>query len=120
MPTPSPSLEGDPLASYRWRSRRLVVFAEGPADYLLARQGSIMAAMAGEARERDLVVIEALGRGSEADTLRRHLGVGERSFAAVRVGKDGGAKIVSEEPLTPERLMTTIDAMPMRRQEMRR
>lgn len=79
-----------------------------------------MAAMAGEAGERDLVVIEALGRGSEADTLRRHLGVGEGSFAAVLVGKDGSAKVVSKEPLTPERLMTTIDAMPMRQQEMRR
>jgi hypothetical protein len=120
MPTHAPPLESNPLASYRWRSRLLVVFAEDPADHLLARQRNIMAAMAGEARERDLVVIEALGRGSEADTLRRHLGVGERSFAAVLVGKDGGAKIVSEEPLTPERLMTTIDEMPMRRQEMRR
>jgi hypothetical protein len=38
----------------------------------------------------------------------------------VRIGKDGGDKLTSASPLDAARLFATIDAMPMRREEMRR
>ena len=120
MSAPAAPAEDNPLASYRWRSRLLVVFADNASDAQLERQRNLMTEMGGEALERDLVFIEALGRDSKTEALRRQLGVIERSFASVLVGKDGGAKIISEEPLTPELLIETIDAMPMRQQEMRR
>ena len=41
------------------------------------------------------------------------------AFAAVLVGKDGGEKFRSEGPVSPEVLFEIIDAMPMRRREMR-
>jgi hypothetical protein len=36
------------------------------------------------------------------------------------VGKDGGEKLSSSKPLAAEKLFATIDAMPMRRDEMQR
>ena len=38
-----------------------------------------------------------------------------KQAAAEAILKDGGAKITSEEPIPPQRLFSTIDAMPMRR-----
>jgi hypothetical protein len=54
----------------------------------------------------------------EGATLRRRFG-GTR-FRAILVGKDGEEKISSDLPLDRDALLPTIDAMPMRRQEMRR
>jgi hypothetical protein len=69
--------------------------------------------------ERDLAVIEALGATPEAIALRRRLGLPGDGFLAVLVGKDGEAKITSRSPIPTETLFSTIDAMPMRRDEMR-
>jgi hypothetical protein len=35
------------------------------------------------------------------------------------VGRDGGEKLRSAEPVAPEELFDLVDAMPMRRREMR-
>ena len=69
-------------------------------------------------KERDLVVLEALG--AEGASLRRRFALPADAFRAVLVGKDGEAKIVAAEPIPIRILFETIDAMPMRRDEMRR
>ncbi|MEO1710911.1 MAG: DUF4174 domain-containing protein, partial [Pseudomonadota bacterium] len=81
-------------------------------------------------RERDMVVIAVVGNrvqaligrgpGMSAVALRRRYGVAAGSFRAILVGKDGGVKLSTGSPLSTGRLFGTIDAMPMRRQEMRR
>lgn len=105
----------DPLAHYRWAARVLVAIAPDPADPALARQRHLFEAMRAEARERDLVLVEAVGRSGE--DMRRALGCEPGLFTAVLVGKDGGAKLRSPEPLGADRLLPVIDAMPMRREE---
>jgi Domain of unknown function (DUF4174) len=55
-----------------------------------------------------------------AGALRVSFGASTASFRAVLVGKDGGAKLSQSEPLDAVRLFATIDALPMRRDEMRR
>ncbi len=69
--------------------------------------------------ERNLVVMEAVGTGPEATALRKRLRLPPEAFRAVLIGKDGGSKLVSEEPIPPQTLFATIDAMPMRKDEMR-
>lgn len=109
----------DPLAAHRWQARVLVVSApDGNDTRLRAQRAAVSAARSGFA-ERDLVVVDAVGPGPEAAALRRRLGLPEGAFRAVLVGKDGEAKITAAEPIPPERLFATIDAMPMRRDEMR-
>ncbi len=117
----SPSLSAaTPLADLQGRARALVVAAPSGEDARLLRQRAVFAAMAGGARERDLVLVEAVGDTSEANAIRSALAIDPRAFAAVLVGKDGGAKLRSATVLGPEQLFPTIDAMPMRRNEMRR
>lgn len=108
----------DPLARYRWSARVLVAVAPDPADPALARQRRLFAAIGADARERDLVLVEAVGPSGE--TLSRALGCEPGAFTAVLVGKDGGAKLRSAEPLGADRLFPVIDAMPMRQDEARR
>lgn len=108
----------DPLARYRWTARVLVAVAPDAADPALVRQRRLFAAMGAEARDRDLVLVEAVGRSGEA--LRQALGCEAGAFTAVLVGKDGGAKLRSPDPLGADQLFPVIDAMPMRQDEARR
>lgn len=108
----------DPLARYRWTARVLLAVAPDAADPALVRQRRLFEAMGAEARERDLVLVEAVGQPGES--LCRSLGCEPGAFAAVLVGKDGGAKLRSSEPLGADRLVPVIDAMPMRQDEARR
>lgn len=113
------SAASDPVAAQRWRSRVLVVSAPDPVDGRLLAQRAALGPVRGGLAERDLVVMEAIGNGAEAAALRRRLGLPDDAFRAVLIGKDGGAKLVSGEPIPPQTLFQTIDAMPMRRDEMK-
>ena len=85
--------------------RRLYIYAPTASDPALIQQRHLVDAARPGLAERDLVLIEIIGK-------RPH-------FEAVLVGKDGGEKLRATTPLTSERLFEIIDAMPMRRQEMR-
>ena len=112
--------EADPLAGYRWKARVLVIAAPEAGDARLSAQRQALASARAGVAERDLVTLEAVGPEARAVALRRALGLPGDAFRAVLVGKDGGTKLASEEPIPPQRLFSTIDAMPMRRDEMRR
>lgn len=105
------------LQSYRWKSRVIALLAERADDARIAEQQKIIASMGQGAPERDIVVLTFAGEA--AQPLRRDLGAPDDGFAAVLVGKDGGAKLVSRQPIAAEKLSATIDAMPMRKDEMR-
>lgn len=116
---PAGAGDGDPLAGYRWKSRVLVLAAPDSGDARLAAQRQALASVRAGSTERDLVTVEAVGPGAEARALRRRLGLPDDAFRAVLVGKDGGAKLTEAEPIPPQRLFSTIDAMPMRRDEVK-
>ena len=109
----------DPLARFRWRSRVLVALAPARDDPALLAQRRLFAALGGEGRERDLVLVEATDDTPEGAALRRRFGAGA-NFVAILVGKDGGEKLRAGAPLGRDALVPAIDAMPMRRQEMTR
>ena len=107
----------NPLDVYRWKARVLVLSAADAGDPKLAAQRQALASARSGTAERDLVTVEAVGDGPEAVALRRHLGVSGDGFRAILVGKDGGAKLTEHDPIPPQRLFATIDAMPMRKDE---
>ncbi len=115
----SASSAQDPLARYRDKARLIVAIAPDSKDARLIRQRDAYRAMGAGAQERDLVLIEAVGDSAEALALRSRFGVGGKGFRAILVGKDGGEKLGSDEPLAADDLYPLIDAMPMRQQEMR-
>lgn len=118
------------MSMYRWKNRPLLVFAPAADHPELQRQRTLLEGSAAGLRERDMVVIFVVGNsvevlsgpspGLNAAELRRRYTVPRSEFRSILVGKDAGSKIVSRAPLTTGRLFSTIDSMPMRRDEMRR
>ena len=98
--------------------RVLLVSAPRADDPLFRQQRATFADMADGARERDLVLVEAVGDTPAAASLRRRFDLDPAAFAVVLIGKDGGAKLRGTSPLGATHLFATIDAMPMRRREM--
>ncbi len=114
-----------PVDRHRWNDRLLLVFAPDAASSDLAAQRRDAAAAAAAYAERDIVVVEVVGdavRGAAdpAADLRRRFHAPPGRFRAVLVGKDGHVALASPTPLTADRLAPVIDAMPMRRDELRR
>ena len=68
--------------------------------------------------ERDLLT-SVFPEDGEASEARATYGVKTGQFVVVLVGRDGGEKFRSGEPVLAEELFEKIDAMPMRRREMR-
>lgn len=110
----------NPLSSYLWKNRVLVVAAPSRQDAALATQRRIFEQNASGMAERQIVLIEAAGDDPRARDIRRQLSIGDNAFKVVLVGKDGNAAVASAKPLTAEELFGRVDAMPMRRDEMRK
>lgn len=126
------------LASYVGQKRVLLIFAPSDQNVLYQRQIAALAHHAQEIKDRDLVILPVVtqeGPPINADTLRvtlgpgmppmqqliarRRFGIADQAFAVVLVGKDGGDKFRSDQPVTMDHLDRIIDAMPMRQEEMR-
>ncbi len=118
------------FSNYKWKHRPLLIFAESETNQPLAEQRRIVATSRVGLAERDVVVIWVIGNKASAELgpaplmtaadLRSRYGVAVNAFRSVLIGKDGGVKLSSSEPLGTARLFATIDTMPMRRDEMRR
>ena len=117
------------LTTLRDHARTLLIFAPRPDDPELRIQLRTSEEHAAEAHDPDLVAI-ALPYNSpspraaqlspeEAEATPRRFHVAPADFTVVLIGKDGGAKLRSSKPLSMDKLNETIDAMPMRQQEMR-
>ena len=116
------------LAAQKNQTRPLLIFAPKPDDPQMDIQLRILNEHAAAAQERQIVAIalpyqspspSALQLSdSDAEAARRHFGVAPGDFAAILLGKDGGAKLRSSKPISMQKLNETIDAMPMRKDEM--
>jgi len=116
------STEAATIAGRRWHGRILLIFAS-PGDARLQRQRRIVADAATAMAERQLAAVivsgDAVdGASDKAAALRRRYAVPEGRFAVILIGKDGGEKLRAADPVPAETLFATIDAMPMRRNEM--
>ncbi len=117
------------LMDYRWEARPVLVFAPSEDAPLLVAQRAVFAARADGLTERDIVVHTVLPDRvtpdlgtlpqDDADALRTRYRIAPGAFAVILVGKDGGEKLREETVLTADALFAAIDAMPMRRREMR-
>ena len=120
------------------RNRVLLIFAPNGVDMRYGRQLSAFEHHENELRSRDVVVIPVLQdpgppntsdtlrllqppliQADEQITLRRRFHIQPNQFAVILIGKDGGEKLRSTNPVTLLKLNTTIDAMPGRKDEMK-
>jgi len=122
-------LEAAPLDHLRGQNRVIVMFAGAPDEAALARQQRLLSDAAAGLLERDLVVISASKAAVVVDgieredldaaRLRQAYEVPRQGFQLILIGKDGGVKRRSAEPVAVDDLFALIDSMPMRRREMR-
>jgi len=121
LATPAKAQLAETLRANRWKKRIVLLYAPTPDNKLFLQQRALLAQHKNGQQERDMLILEAiLPQLSTADRqyLRTKRGIVPGSFQVVLIGKDGGVKRRETEPVKAETLFSTIDTMPMRRQEM--
>lgn len=124
------AVPADAMSKYKWKYRPVVVLAGPGGQAQLKQQRRVFAAHRKGLIERNIVVVWVTGKSVEAELgpgpgltagqLRARYAKSKGAFRVVLVGKDGGTKLVRTSPVGVSALFQTIDAMPMRRDEMRR
>lgn len=122
------------IDAMRARRRPLIVFAKDARDPRAAQQIGAAASDADGFADREITLIVVYEAGQsfagerplskrDCDALRdrfaRNRKGAEDGFTALLVGKDGGVKRTAHEPIARDELFAQIDAMPMRRREVR-
>ncbi|RJF64391.1 DUF4174 domain-containing protein [Rhodopseudomonas palustris] len=110
--------EASPLDDFRWKNRVLVIVAPA-GDAAAERQRQIYQAAASGMSERAIILREAVGDNDPARQMRSHLSADGQRFQVFLIGKDGHTALASNQPLSADYLFGKVDAMPMRRDEMR-
>jgi len=126
------------MESLRWRRRVLILFAPDESDPELQGQKRGLLAESEGLRARRLTVVTVFlgeaeagadARGArdgaaitsvDARSLVERFSPQPDRLTVVLIGKDGGEKDRTAGVMSVDRLFSTIDAMPMRRAEMRR
>jgi hypothetical protein len=116
------------LAALRNDSRPLLIFAPRPDDPQLLMQLRDLKDEQHGLSERHVVVLAAPYNNpsptehsltsTDAEAARRRFKIAPGDFTVLLIGKDGGEKLRTHKPISFEILRRTIDAMPMRQQEM--
>ncbi|MBV8886427.1 MAG: DUF4174 domain-containing protein [Chroococcidiopsidaceae cyanobacterium CP_BM_RX_35] len=128
--TPERSEVGFNLSQHQWHHRVVLIFAPSERSPAYQQQMQQWQAYPEGIRERDLKLVEVLVTGesradgqpitpASAERLRQQFGITPEDFTVILVGKDGTEKQRERVPVDPTVLFRTIDAMPMRQQEMR-
>ena len=124
-----------PIAEYIGRKRVLLLFAPDEKDPLLQAELIELKRHILEWNEYDLIHLSMLLNASPldhpGDRVKATLGDSEQAaarkrfhilpgeFTVLLLGKDGGEKLRSKNPIVFSELAAAIDAMPMRQQELR-
>ncbi len=120
------------LAPYVWNSRVLLIFAPASSDTLFSQQTQLFESQELEIMDRDLVsfsIFPSNGSNPKKESLNSNeirdlysfYKITSSEFCVILIGKDGGEKLrTTNELLSLPLLFSTIDAMPMRKQEMKK
>lgn len=124
----STGLQADVLESYQWQHRLVVVSAQSTRAPALEQQKAQAAKDAAGWADRKLRLLTIVGGvvkendaivASDGDRVLDRLRLDQDSFNVVLVGLDGTVKLRQSSPLSNRQLFSMIDAMPMRREELR-
>ena len=120
------------LEAYTWKKRVLLVFTAHLKYDLYQEQINAFEQATTGVLDRDLVVFRIVGNEgytpdrkrltkSQNQQLRKYYNVPPIQFQVILIGKDGGEKMRTiQQTMDVKQLFRTIDAMPMRRSEMRK
>ena len=107
------------LPAYQTGHKRMVeLYTHAANDPLYLNQLKLLSADQQGLDERDIIIKKFVIDKHNVSSFKNK-SVGE-NFTVILVGKDGGEKYRSDQPLSQKKLYAIIDAMPMRREEMRK
>jgi hypothetical protein len=119
----------DSVSAFLWKYRPIVVFAPTADHPIIRRQTSLLKGDSAELVDRKVLLVTVVGKTVSidgrlaprlsADGIRTRFGISGDKAASLLVGKDGGVKLRRGTAIPSSLLFSTIDAMPMRKQEMR-
>ncbi|WP_260596821.1 DUF4174 domain-containing protein [Sphingomonas endolithica] len=103
----------------KWERRVLLISAPTSQNAELAAQRRIIARWKVAGAARDLSIVEVVGNKVAGATdkgaaLREKFRLSATGFTGILIGKDGGEKLRSADPIPAIVLEEVIDAMPMR------
>ena len=118
------------LSDYTWRNRLLVLAAPKAPDPEVERALQVATTKSADLDDRDTIVVQLyhhgesrvddrLIGGAEARVMREQLGIAPNDHVLLLIGKDGTVKRKGSLATDLDAILRQIDAMPMRREEMR-
>ncbi len=130
---PAPSKRREAKLEHDPAHRLWIVFAPSSEDKRFQEQQTRWKpeTIGADLNERDLLVITLFETGeskrgetaltaAKVQDYRSYYRIQPGAFAAILVGKDGGEKFRTTKPVSSESVFRRIDAMPMRKEEMKR
>jgi hypothetical protein len=119
------------LKNYVWRKRVLLVFAPNAQNERFKLQVAALKAGKAGFEERDVVVLNIFTQSGVDEknkpinaekvmALRKKYVVSDNEFKVILIGKDGGSKKANAQPFENQQLLNLIDAMPMRKDEVKK
>jgi hypothetical protein len=101
------------------------MFSPTADDPRFTRQSGQLSSLTRQPTFRSLIVVgvagdTVIGVSDTAGALRKRFGVSPKAFEVVLVGKDGDVALRRTNVVPSQQLAATIDAMPMRQDELRR
>ena len=110
------SAEEAELASFLWKNRLIVVFADSNADPRFVEQVELLAERSSDLAERDVIIV--LDANPAAKTALREK-FRPRGFMLMLIGKDGQVYLRKPLPWNVREISRSIDKLPQRQQEVR-
>lgn len=118
------------LESYIWKNRIVLLFTDDDSGTSYRAQVNMLLRDTEDLEERDLKIfkisdtnsaVDLLGKNTfhVKDNLRVKYNLKGEGFHVLLIGKDGSVKYSDSNPLSREKLFAIIDAMPMRKAEMK-
>jgi hypothetical protein len=122
---PASAAPAAPVAAMRGERRVVLLFAPSRRDPAFVAQETDFAGTRDGLHERDMTVVtivgdDVTGASDDAGALRSRYGAAPAAFTMLLIGKDGHVADRRHVAVPADRLFAAIDAMPMRRDEMRR
>ena len=127
---PEPKKAVFSLKPYHDKNRLVLIFAPDSGSDEYKSQKDLFDGKQDGLSERDIVRFDVFATGNstvgsakikaqDAHSLRQQFHVQPDGFCVLLIGKDGHTAYRSDTPVTTEKLFRLIDAMPMRRSEMK-
>ena len=119
------------LSQHQWKNRLLLVYTDNVQNKIYQEQIKLLKNNKRGTEDRKLIIYQFNGHKSkkglidssawqlaEKDNQLKYFSMPQDKFEIVLVGLDGGIKLRQHSVLDIETLFSTIDSMPMRRQEL--